>query len=912
MFKNVALLSPRTALAATPLAVDWLLATKLDPPPQRITAVSRTTLLGRLDEGLALPLTLLLAPPGYGKTTTLAQWFARLRQREDLLTVWLSLDEDDAEPATLAAYLTAGLVSAGLEPTPALLALLRPAADIGAAELAGTLINAMRGAGRRIALVLDDYDRAQCPATDELLSRLIVHAGNHLHLLLATRRAPALPLARLSVHGNLLRLGPADLAMDEAEAGQLLGPRTSPEVVRQVRQRTEGWAVALHLASLWAADDDRRQDEIARFSGRSAGIAAYLTEQVVDGLDQELRRFLLHTCLLARFDTALANAMRGRGDSGELMTRLGHFMGLLIPLDGEHEWFRYHPLFAEYLQQRLEHKEPAIIPQLHRRAAHWLDVHGDVGEAVRHACLAGDIALAADIVARAGGWQLLLDHVPSQVRGLMRHFPPAAVRDTPVLNLTQAYLHMKLGEFAPARTLLERFRHFDANERAACERDYTIVAALLRDLLDEICAKPHGTSQVVAQAEALDAGDAIGRGTLLCIAASSALGRGQFAQATELAGHGQAWMQQAGNAIGVGWALTQLGQACFYRGELDHAETLYRQALAVADHRQGAGAVLAACGRCLLARLQCERGRYDEAADLLEPALAFLQRHDGWLDVFVAGYETALALARQRDRSGRTALALLDEVDAFAHRRHLTRLADLAGAWRVHVALELPEHPAVDTLVARCGGEEAWQYALDHAHGWRTAAALGFALADWHARAGRSQQALQLLYAIEQQALARDDRHHLVRARARLALVLQQRGEADTSMAPLRQVLDQIATTLGWHAVAELGLPAKAMLRVARQNDPEIGAGTTRAYTVQALLDRLQDDEAAASELFSTREMEVLVELARGCANKQIARRLGLSENTVKFHLKNIYRKLEADSREAALAAAARQGLVRP
>lgn len=909
MLKNVTLLPPRQMPSP---AADWILASKLDPPPQRVSSVARKRLLGRLDGGLTLPLTLLLAPPGYGKTTVLAQWFASLRQRTDLIPAWLSLDEDDADPGTLAAYLAASLLAAGLPPTPALANLLHPGNEASAAERAGSLINALRGSSRRIVLILDDYDRAQSAASDELLTRLVVHAGQSLHLLLATRRTPALPLARLAVHGNLLRLGPEELAMDTEEAGQLLGPGTPAETVQQLQQRTEGWAVALHLASLWAGDDSQRQAEVARFSGRSANIAAYLTEQVVEGLDEELRQFLLHTCLLSRFDTALANAMRGRADSGELLARLGHFIGLLIPLDNEHEWFRYHPLFAEFLQQRLERKQPALIPQLHRRAAHWLDLHDDVAEAVRHACLAGDAALGADIVARAGGWQLLLQQGPAQVAALLRHFQPVVVRDTPVLNLLQACLHMKQGEFAPARSLLERFRHFDAVERASCERDYTVVVALLRNLLDEISPNAHGIAQIVAQAEALDSDDVLGHGILLCVAATAALGRGQFDQTTDLARLSEAWMRQAGNDIGIGLALLHQGQASFYRSEPDQAEACYRQALALAEAHPAVDPALAAASRCLIARLYCERGRYDEASDLLDPALAVLEHHDGWFDVLVAGYETALALARQRDRSGRSALALLDNIDRFAHHRRLARLAELASAWRVQLALELPEHPAIDTLVARCGGEEAWQYAMNHPQGWRNAAALGLALSQWHARAGRSQTAVNLLHELEAHLLTLGDRHHLVRVRAKLALVLQRRGEVEASLEPLRQVLDQVAATLCWHAVCELGLPAKAMLRVARQNDPQIGAGTTRAYTVQALLDRLQDEETGGNQLFSTREMEVLVELARGNPNKQIARRLGLSENTVKFHLKNIYRKLEADSRESALAAAARQGLIRP
>ncbi|MFT4255425.1 MAG: LuxR C-terminal-related transcriptional regulator [Pseudoxanthomonas sp.] len=912
MPRTITLLMPHAARPSRDAAVaEWMFEGKLEPPRQRANTVPRHALLDRLDAAARqLPLTLLLAPPGYGKTTLLAQWQQRLRACTDLDVAWLSLDEDDRDLGRLVAYLGTALIRAGVQPTPALQSLLQCRQPCDPPSAAAALIASLRHDDRRLALVLDDYDRAGSDEADALLARLVEHAGPQLHLLLATRRAPSLPLSRLAAQGLLQRLDAGELAFDNAEAAALLGADAT--TAGELCERTEGWAVALHLAALWAGADTDRQRQLARFSGRSAGIADYLAEQVVGQLPPALSEFLRQTALLGRFNAALADQVRERRDSGALLAQLAHFHGLLVPLDGEQEWFRYHPLFADYLRQQLERLQPDWPAPAHRRAAQWFAARGDLLEAVRHATAGGDAALAAGYIAQAGTWQLLLRHGPGQVRALLRGFDPASIRRLPALNLTQAYLHMKLGEFGHAQSLLAQFRDLPAEQREPFQRDYTVVVALLRDLLDEICHKPNGAAQIAAQAAVLDPDDGLGRGTLLCISATTALGRGAFADAERYAREGEAQMRGAGSEAGANYALLHLGQSHFYRGHLDAAAAVYRQALTLAGDQYGTDDVLLQVSRCLTARLHCEQDRIDEAADLLRSALAFIERHDGWFDIFVAAYESALLLAQRDDRSGRAANALLDRIDQFARQRRLSRLLELSHAWRLQLLLGHADPAAVGMLIADSGAEAAFAHGLERPQHWRYCSRLGFALAEWHVRCGRAGAALGMLQALEKACLARGDRHHLTRTQARIALVLQQRGQADAALPYLRDALDHVARNNGWLAILELGPPAKSLLRWLRQCDPESGAGTARGLAVQVLLEKLQQQDATVQGPFSPREREVLAQLAAGLSNKQIARHLHLSENTIKFHLKNLYRKFGANDRDTALAVAAQRGLVGP
>ncbi len=891
-------------------ASDWLLDSKLECPPQRSGTVPRNALFNRLDHAaLLLPVGVLLAPPGYGKTTTLAQWQCRLRERNDLTCAWLSLDEGDRDPARLAAYLGLVLVRTGAEPVPALQALMQRWRPVEPQAAATALLHTLRQLPRRLVLVLDDYDHAASSGNDELLLRLIENAGDRLHLMLATRHAGSLPLARLAAHGRLERFGADDLAFDDAEAAALLGPGTPPKLAFELRQRTEGWAVALHLAALWAAGDARKQGEIARFSGRSANLAAYLAEQVVGRLAPPLRDFLMRTAVLEHFNATLANHVRESRDSASLLSQLTHFHGLLVPLDGEYEWFRYHPLFAEYLRQQLECAHPDTAKPLRLRAAAWFASHDCVAEAVRHALHAGEPAHAAGYIAEAGTWQLVQRHGTDFTAALLGGFDKAWIGRSAALNLTQSYLHLRLGEFGHAESLLAQFRDLPAAQRAPFERDYTVIVAWLRTLFDQTCGNPNAAMQLARQAKALDEDDLLGRGTLLGLAASAALARGEFALADAQSREAQGLAQQAGSVRASNYAAIQLGQSLFQRGRLDEAEAVYAHAVARAATPEAAEA-LAHASRCMLARLQCEYGRYDDAADLLDGMLDAIERRDGWFDVFVAGYETALALTRISDHGGRAAAALLERIESFAQRRRLPRLLDLASAWRLDLSLDHADPGVVTRLVADSGAEAAFANALKRPQHWRHGMALGFALARWQLLCGHASTALATLRALESDCGARDDQSNLARVQVRIALVQQQRGEVEAALLPLRQALDYIARTRAWQAVVELGLPAKAMLRLARQHDPELGSGTTRALTVQALLDKLCPAEGDG-DAFSTREREVLAQLARGQSNKQIARQLHLSENTIKFHLKNLYRKLAAEDRASALATAGRRGLLR-
>ncbi len=458
----------REAASPTP---DWALPDKLEPPLQRINAVPRVRLLERLERAYDLPLTLLLAPPGFGKTTLLAQWHQRLRQAPARgHAAWLTLEEEDGEPARFLAYVAMALIVAGVPAGAFPAALLEQRHDFDVPTAVSTMLGVLGRVSRPVVLILDDYDRAAGPALDALVARLVEHGGPRLHLLLASRTPPALPLARLATRGCLERIDARALPLDAAEARTMLGAALPEATLARLQQHTEGWPAALQLASLWLDADDRRGRDLEGFSSQACGITDYLAEQVFADLPAEAQEFLLQTSLLERFDAALADAVRDRHDSDLLLSRLDRFHGLLVPL-GDGAGYRYHPLFADFLHRQLQRHHAERLPALHAAAARAHAARGLWLEAVRHALAGGDTPLAVRTVAAAGGWQLLLEHGSGYVRTLLAAFPADVLQTQPVLLAACAYLHIKQGELTEAQHLLERFRTLPDAVRTPHERD---------------------------------------------------------------------------------------------------------------------------------------------------------------------------------------------------------------------------------------------------------------------------------------------------------------------------------------------------------------------------------------------------------------------------------------------------------
>ena len=346
-----------------------------------------------------LPLTLVVAPAGWGKSTLVADWL----RHDQVAAGWVSLDGADDDPHRFWRYLLLAAGQAGRGVGAAALRRLDAAKSDVLRDVLPTFINEVTSSGAPLVLVLDDYHLITSAPVHTSVSTLIDRCPPQLHLVLITRADPPLPLSRLRVREELSEVRAEQLrfSLDEAREffGGRLGTRLSEQDVHRLLARTEGWAAGLQLAALRLRDRADSSAFIERFTGADWHIVNYLGEEVLTSLLPRVREFLLATSVLNRMCAPLCDALTGRDDGSELIDEVNRANLFLIPLDDERRWFRYHHLFGGLLRHELARTAPQQPAALHRRAAHWYAGNGDPAEAIAHAIASGDHSLTRELVA---------------------------------------------------------------------------------------------------------------------------------------------------------------------------------------------------------------------------------------------------------------------------------------------------------------------------------------------------------------------------------------------------------------------------------------------------------------------------------------------------------------------------------
>ncbi len=413
-----------------------LLETKLHVPRRRRNLVARPRLSKRLNSGAESALTLVSAPAGFGKTTLLADWLAA-PAANGWSTAWLSLDQRDNDPAVFWTYLVAALKTAAPGVGAGALSLLQSAQPPIEAVVA-TLLNDLSASSNDVVLVLDDYHVIEAREVQEGMVFLLEHLPPQIHLVIAGRADPALPLARLRGRGELVEVRAADLrfAPDEAAAylNGVMGLVLTAQDVAALEGRTEGWIAALQLAALSMQGRDDVAGFIAGFAGDDRYIVDYLAEEVLQRQPEHVRRFLLQTSILDRLSGSLCDAVTGQHGGKAKLAALEQDNLFLVPLDDRRQWYRYHQLFADVLQAHLLDEQPDDVPELHGRASIWYEQNGDESEAIDHALAAEDFERVADLVELAIP-TLSRDRREATLRRWLKVLPDELLRVRPVLNI---------------------------------------------------------------------------------------------------------------------------------------------------------------------------------------------------------------------------------------------------------------------------------------------------------------------------------------------------------------------------------------------------------------------------------------------------------------------------------------------
>lgn len=380
--------------------VGFILSTKLFIPSAHPAIIHRPHLIERLTSGLGAghSLTLISAPAGYGKTTLLAEWIEAYEGQ----VAWLSLDEQDNQIVRFWRYFVTALQTLSKNLGQTSLQMLETGQDFEPEPFLSALVNDLTYLDDPIILVLDDYHVISAQEIHAGLTFLLDHIPPSLHLVIATRADPLLPISRLRVRGRLTELRVADLRFNDAEAAVFLNTLMklglSETDIHALEERTEGWIAGLQLAALSMQGLQDTHAFIQAFTGRQYFVLEYLVDEVLRRQPQALQQFLIETSILNRMCAPLCDAVTGISNSEMVLDDLHRRNLFLVPLDGEHFWFRYHHLFADFLKSHLSRTRTNDLPALHRRAAQWYQLNNYPEDALRHAFAIPDYAYVSSLV----------------------------------------------------------------------------------------------------------------------------------------------------------------------------------------------------------------------------------------------------------------------------------------------------------------------------------------------------------------------------------------------------------------------------------------------------------------------------------------------------------------------------------
>ncbi|MBN1139023.1 MAG: AAA family ATPase [Anaerolineae bacterium] len=868
-----------------------LLATKLYMPPPRPDLVPRPRLLQRLDEGLRLGhrLTLISAPAGSGKTTLLSEWASQIRDR----LAWLSLDPEDNDPVRFWLYLIATLqtVDAGLGLSAQQ---MLQAPRVPAAQLVLTsLLNDITALPHQIVLVLDDFHLISAQAIQEGLAFLLEHQPRQLHLVLATRADPSVPIARLRARSQLTEVRASDLAFTVDEAVTFLNDRMdlglSLEDVQALEARTEGWAVGLQLAAMSMLGRPDPREFVTTFTGSHHYVLAYLTEEVLNRQPKSVQRFVLRTSILDRMCGSLCDAVTSRSDGDTTLSSLQQKSLFVVPLDDEHRWYRYHHLFADLLRRRLEQEAPTgQIAELYGRASAWHEENGTVDEAVKYALKAQDLERVARLAEEAAQASALDSRLTTLLHWL-EMLPEEALQVHPRLQIYRAWALYMNGHLVRSQKMLQDSREALESLPASPEND-----ALRQELTCLLTI-----IGLVAQG-------------FMCSV------NNQLEEAVQICKKARAMALEAGYVFLAAQATEGLALAQYHQGQLRASAESCRQVIALSGQSSGsawpaAQAPLAASGYVELAGIHLEWNDLDAAADFLDKALDLCHQ----VGVTQTLSETYVAQSRLWQARGdmEGAAQLLREAD---------RVSRIEGAYSLANFRLATQQARLNLMAKRPEGVIHWVRQLE------TTFAPGEAgmplpispqeivqtmLARAYLAQGEAKKALAVLEPLLPPAEAAGGFLRVAEVCLLKALTYQALGDAPTALTFLERTLT-LAEPEGYvRLFLDEGPPAARLLyRAAERGIRPVYAGRLLAAFAKASAASIPRTSTASPspliEPLSERERQILQLIAAGLTNKEIAQKLVLSVGTVKVHAHNIYGKLGVTGRTQAIAKARELGLL--
>jgi LuxR family transcriptional regulator, maltose regulon positive regulatory protein len=877
---------------------------KVRIPRLRAQLVHRPHLIEQLQQGMGTTLLLVSAPTGFGKTTLLTQWLAE----RSTPVAWLSLAPDDNEPVRFFSSLIAALQQLDPQLGRAALPLLNGPQPAPLEHMLTRLANDITdNHPEDFALVLDDYHVITADAIGQAMTFFVDYLPPQMHLVLATRTDPPLPLARLRAHGQLCEMRTANLRFSAEEASTFLSTvmelALSYKHIVDLTHRTEGWIAGLQLAALSLRDRTDVSSFLTTFTGGHRFVQDYLTEEVLTRQSPQVRVFLLHTCLLERLTGPLCDAVTKQEGSQAMLELLEQTNLFVIPLDEERRWYRYHQLFAEMLQSHLQHHQPLLVPELYRRASAWYEQQDMRFEAVQSALAVPDVERAARLIEQLTLVEVYRERIPTAL-GWLSQLPDALVRTSARLCLSHAVWLMFTQQLEAATDRLKHVEEAIQSDISTSEQqEFRSQVALIRANLARFAGDLPSCIALSQEAlSKLSEAEPFWRPMARMHVAQSYLLSGDVRPATErLLAEVASEAQAAKNGLAYFMSIMSLAHVQKLQGRLHQAARTYERVRQLVSSDTPAYAFAQG-------DLRREWHDLEEAEHLISEGMEMKRSFTAAIGALQA-YE-ALARLKLARGDGSSARAVLEAFKQLADTRHFVPSV-LARATALEAQVALTQGKLTEALswAKECGlslQDEEISYPREQEY---------LILAQVSIAEGRQnhtgpllQDTLHLLDRLLKEAQNNARMSSVLEILIVRTLALRVQHDRKGALATLEWALT-LAEPEGYiHLFIDKGVPMLALLREARTcglkpayvatllsagGEPDLSPATLHASHASVLIEPLTE-----------REREVLHLLAQGASNREIANRLVLSLGTVKKYVSTICSKLGVQSRTQAIARA--------
>jgi LuxR family transcriptional regulator, maltose regulon positive regulatory protein len=883
-----------------------LLATKLYVPQPRTKLVRRTQLIERLNNGLNHKLTLISASAGFGKTTLLTEWVSQCK----IPVAWISLDKSDNDFAHFIQYFVASLKPIKASIGKSALSVLQSPQKPGIESITITLIKEISDIPNDLVIIFDDYHAIDNQEIHKIVELLLDYLPMHIHFVMATRVDPPLPLARLSVNNQLTQLRTVDLCFTPDEItlffNTVMNLGLSNSDISILDSRTEGWVAGLQLAALSLQGYGDVSSFIKTFAGDDRHVVDYLVEEVLSRQPKQIQNFLLQTSILSRLSAPICDFITDEKDSQKILNILEKTNLFIVPLDNKRQWYRYHHLFADLLQQRLIQNQSEMLADLHIRASKWYEKNSMNTEAIDHALIAKDFERAVFLIENQfgdiyeGGDQVKLQYWLAEI-------PEAIVFSKPHLCTLNAWNLFACGQLDAANQSLEAAENILESSKSL-EPNALLVkdeisetnrvkllgrVATIRSILASYSGNiPHIIKYARQALEHLPLQELSWRSIAWITIGDAYTREGEMMLAREARSNALEASKTSGDAYLIIIVNLTLAETLRQQGELQKVIDICEHQLKIAEESgfselEVIGWLLGMWGEVL-----AELNNLDSAIDIAKKGvkLTALGR-----DVLYISFSN-LCLVRVLFSSGN----LTGAEDVIYSLEDTARKFDVPhwtliqiSAWKARIWLAQGKLKSVSQWVEERQFDTEGEITYQHEMAYIMFARILIAQK-------RLDEAIRLTQRLHIAAETGERKTNLIEILLIQTLAFHKAGDTNQAMLSLKIAL-RIAEPKGFiRTFVDEGPPMAELLEKILEAKTDI----PRVYIKKLLsvfnITKLIKTNEGLLEQLSERELDVLRFMAAGQSNKKIAKALFISMSTVKTHLRNIYSKLNVNNRTQA------------